>query len=95
MGSDLYVNKILQWRDAGIKDAREGAFVPYWKSITAQERKDAPTHCGPNGSYPLGPGCAHVAAALHLAKTGHGHPDMGCITRYAARHGCGGAKEKD
>jgi hypothetical protein len=93
MGSDLYVNKILKWRDAGIHDMREGVYQPYWKSITEAQRKQAPVHCGPHDSYPLGPGCEHVHAALELAKSGHGDPDMGCITRYAARHGCGGKKE--
>lgn len=29
-----------------------------------------------------------MAAALHLAETGHGHPDMGRIRSYAKKHGC-------
>ena len=78
--SETYVNKVLGWREEGTPDQ------PYWKSITQAERDAAPTHCGPHGSFPLGPGCAHVSAAFHLS--GHGHPSMGCIKSYAKSHGC-------
>lgn len=61
---------------------------PYWKSITAAERHAATTHCGPHESYPLGPGCAHVSAAFHLALSGHGSPSLSCIRSYAKRNGC-------
>ncbi len=79
--SELYVEKILGW-------STRGDIQPYWKSITAAERHAATTHCGPHESYPLGPGCAHVDAAFHLAETGHGHPSLGCIKSYARSHGC-------
>lgn len=79
--TDLYVDKVLKWPErTDIK--------PYWKSITAAERHAATTHCGPHESYPLGPGCKHVSAAFTLAMSGHGHPSMGCIRRYARSHGC-------
>ena len=80
--SELYVQKILGWGD------KMGAKSPYWKSITAAERNAAGTHCGPHDSYPLGPGCAHVGAAFHLALTGHGKPSLSCIRNYARSHGC-------
>lgn len=86
MASELYVDKVLHWNTEGVHERVE----VYWKSITAAERHSAPVHCGPHESYPLGPECKHVAAAIHLAKTGHGSPDMGCIQRYAKEHGCGG-----
>lgn len=80
--SDLYVDKI-----AGLYDKLHHA-GPYWKSITAAERHSAPTHCGPGESYPVGPGCAHVSAAFHLALSGHGSPNLSCIRNYAKRNGC-------
>jgi len=82
MPTELYVNKVLGW------DKSPAADEPYWKSITEAERHAAPTHCGPNESYPLGPGCEHVEAAFHLALSGHGHPSLGCIRGYARKHGC-------
>lgn len=81
--SDLYVEKVLHWP----------ADLIYWKSMSQKERDAAPTHCGPHGSYPLGPGCAHVGAARKLAKTGHGsNPSkiLRCVNSYASKHGCGG-----
>jgi hypothetical protein len=83
--SDLYVEKVLGWRED----------LLYWKSISQKERDSAPTHCGPHGSYPLGPGCKHVRAARRLAKTGHGsNPSktLSCVNSYASAHGCGGDK---
>lgn len=80
--SELYINKITEIRD---RLAHPG---PYWKSITAEQRKNATTHCGPHGSYPLGPGCEHVSAAFHLALSGHGSPNISCIRNYAKSHGC-------
>jgi hypothetical protein len=91
--SELYIDKVLHWTEQALKDKEEGLPVPYWKSISTAERNAAPTHCGPHGSYPLGPGCAHVGAAKHLAKTGHGeNPSkiLACVNSYASRHGCGG-----
>lgn len=83
--SDQYIEKVL------------GMSFPeaYWKAMSEKERQNAPTHCGPNGSYPLGPGCAHVNAAIHLAETGHGsNPSkiLRCIRSYASRNKCGGGK---
>lgn len=83
MSSDLYVEKVLGW-----KPRNDDPAAPYWKSITEEQRKNASTHCGPHESYPLGPGCDHVRAAWHLAESGHGSPDMGCIKHYASSHGC-------
>jgi hypothetical protein len=91
MSTDLYVDKVLKWREQTLREKEEGVVVPYWKSISTAARNAAPTHCGPHGSYPLGPGCAHVASARHLADTGHGSPNKQCIESYAARHGCGGS----
>lgn len=85
MSSDLYVNKVLKWNQP--KEKTDEVEV-YWKSITAAQRRSAPTHCGPHGSYPLGPGCNHVAAAFKLADSGHGQPSMACIRNYARSHGC-------
>ena len=79
--SELYVEKVLGWQQP-----QHGA--PYWKSITAAERRAATTHCGPHGSYPLGPGCAHVKSAWTLAMSGHGSPSISCIKSYATSHGC-------
>lgn len=78
--SELYIDKVF-----GDKFKSEG---PYWKSISAKERQNATTHCGPDESYPLGPGCAHVRAAFTLALSGHGNPSMTCIRNYARSHGC-------
>lgn len=80
--SELYVEKVL-----GLKETL-GNKGPYWKSITEEERHSATTHCGPDESYPLGPGCAHVSAAFKLALSGHGHPNLSCIRGYARRNGC-------
>jgi hypothetical protein len=80
--SDLYIEKVAH------VDLTPNL---YWKSMSQKERDAAPTHCGPDGSYPLGPGCAHVAAARHLAKTGHGaNPAkiLRCVESYASKHGC-------
>jgi hypothetical protein len=82
MSDDLYVEKVVHID-----------FNPdlYWKLMSQKERENAPTHCGPNGSYPLGPGCAHVASARHLAKTGHGanpRKILSCVNSYASKHGC-------
>lgn len=82
MSSELYVNKVLGWGE------KQREVLPYWKSITAAERRAASTHCGPNDSYPLGPGCAHVSAAFTLAMSGHGKPSMSCIRNYARSNGC-------
>ena len=82
MGSELYVNKVLEW------GPKLDAISPYWKSITTAERRAASTHCGPHDSYPLGPGCAHVSAAFKLAMSGHGHPSLACIRNFARHHGC-------
>ena len=83
---DLYVNKVLGWNKTD--DAIPEEVELYWKSITQAQREAATTHCGPHDSYPLGPGCAHVGAAFHLATTGHGSPNLGCIRNYARSHGC-------
>ena len=80
---ELYMQKLLGWDKL---DMRPDA--PYWKSMPEKEREDAPTHCGPNESYPVGPGCAHVKAAWTLALSGHGHPNVSCIKSYAQKHGC-------
>lgn len=80
--SFLYTDKI-----AGVRERLTTRDI-YWKSITAAERHAASTHCGPDESYPLGPGCAHVSAAFHLALSGHGHPSLSCIRNYARSHGC-------
>lgn len=82
MSSELYVNKILDWKPKVTTDS------PYWKAITTAERRAAGTHCGPHDSYPLGPGCTHVGAAFKLAMSGHGHPSLSCIRNYARSHGC-------
>jgi hypothetical protein len=93
--SELYIDKVLKWKERELQERQESAELqPYWKSISTAERNAAPTHCGPHGSYPLGPGCAHVVSARRLAKTGHGeNPSkiLACVNSYASRHGCGGA----
>jgi hypothetical protein len=89
MSSDLYVNKVLRWNEQYLVTPESPSVEVYWKSITAAERRTAATHCGPHGSYPLGPGCAHVSAAFTLGMSGHGKPDMACIRNYAKSHGCG------
>lgn len=89
MSSDLYVNKVLHWNKQYLTVDKPIEVEIYWKSITAAERRAAATHCGPHGSYPLGPGCAHVSAAFTLAMSGHGQPNMACIRNYARSHGCG------
>jgi hypothetical protein len=81
--SELYVEKVL-----GLKETNLSRKQPYWKAITAEQRRNATTHCGPDESYPLGPGCEHVRAAWTLAMSGHGSPNMACIKRYATTHGC-------
>lgn len=86
MGSELYVNKVLKWREQGLSPG--GKEKPYWKSISEQDRKNATKHCGPENSYPLGPDCAHVKSAWTLAMAGHGSPNLGCIKSYAQQHGC-------
>lgn len=80
--SELYVNKVMNIRS---RLENEGI---YWKSITAAERHAASTHCGPDESYPLGPGCNHVSAAFTLALSGHGKPNLSCIRNYARRNSC-------
>lgn len=80
--SELYIDKIVELRTAFHSPG------PYWKAITAEQRHAATTHCGPDESYPLGPGCAHVSAAFHLALSGHGKPNISCIRNYAKSHGC-------
>lgn len=80
--SELYINKVLELRTAFKQPG------PYWKSISAEQRRTASTHCGPDESYPLGPGCAHVSAAFKLALSGHGKPSLSCIRNYARKHGC-------
>jgi hypothetical protein len=96
MSSELYVDKVLKWREQTTEEAtNKDRVVPYWKSISTAQRNAAPTHCGPHGSYPLGPGCAHVVSARHLAKTGHGDNPSGilsCVNSYASRHGCGSSE---
>jgi hypothetical protein len=59
------------------------------KSISQAERDAAPTHAGPHGSFPLGPGCKHVESAWNLA----GHADnpgaiRSRVRAYASRHNC-------
>lgn len=83
MSSELYVEKELGW-----KPRNDDPKAPYWKAITQEQRDAASTHCGPNESYPLGPGCEHVKSAWTLAMSGHGSPDLTCIKRYATSHGC-------
>jgi hypothetical protein len=88
MASQLYVDKILHWNKNGVPSNNKPDAEVYWKSISQSARDAAPTHCGPHGSYPLGPGCNHVSAAFTLGLSGHGSPSMGCIRNYARSHGC-------